>query len=259
MKAVILAGGYGTRISEESAVRPKPMVEIGDQPILWHIMKIYAHHGITDFIVACGYKGNMIKEYFSRMFLSSADVTFDLAGNTVEYHHSRIEPWRVTCVDTGLETMTGGRLRRVRSYVGDEPFCMTYGDGVSDIDITREIEFHRKSGRLATMAAVQAPGRFGAFTLGPDQMEVNHFHEKPDGDGAWINGGYFVLEPQVFDFIESDQEVWERRPMQELAHSGQLNAFRHNGFWHPMDTLRDKHVLEERWADGSAPWKTWED
>ena len=259
MKAVILAGGYGTRISEESTIRPKPMVEIGGRPILWHIMKIYAQHGITDFIVACGYKGSMIKEFFAGMFLSGADVTFDLQNNTMEYHQTRSEPWRVTCVDTGLETMTGGRLRRLRSYLGDEPFCMTYGDGVSDIDISSEIEFHRDSGRLATMAAVLAPGRFGAFTLGPDEVEVSQFHEKPVGDGAWINGGYFVLEPQVFDYLESDMEIWEQRPMQELAHSGQLNAFRHEGFWHPMDTLRDKHVLEELWAENKAPWKTWKD
>ena len=258
MKAVILAGGYGTRISEESAVRPKPMVEIGERPILRHIMKIYASHGITDFIVACGYKGGMIKDFFSRMYLSNADVTFDLKNNAMEFHHSRIEPWRVTCVDTGQNSMTGGRLRRVREYLDDETFCMTYGDGVSDIDLTRELEFHRESGRLATMAAVQVPGRFGAFTLGPDQAEVKHFQEKPKGDGAWINGGYFVLEPGVLDYLESDSDVWEKRPLQKLALDGQLNAFRHSGFWHPMDTLRDKHVLEDLWASGEAPWKKWE-
>ena len=257
MKAVILAGGYGTRISEESAVRPKPMVEIGEQPVLWHIMKTYACHGITDFVVACGYKGDMIKDFFSRMFLSSADVTFDLANNVVEYHHSRIEPWRVTCVDTGLNSMTGGRLRRVREYLDDEPFCMTYGDGVSDIDLTGEIEFHRQSGRMATMSAVQVPGRFGAFTLGPDQTEVKHFHEKPQGDGAWINGGYFVLEPGVFKYLESDADVWEQYPLQQMALAGELNAYRHEGFWHPMDTLRDKHVLEDLWSSGKAPWKIW--
>ncbi|HSR88142.1 MAG TPA: glucose-1-phosphate cytidylyltransferase [Pontiella sp.] len=257
MKVVILAGGYGTRISEESAVRPKPMVEIGEQPVLWHIMKTYACHGITDFIVACGYKGDMIKDYFSRMFLSCSDVTFDLANNMVEYHHSRIEPWRITCVDTGLNSMTGGRLLGVREYLDDEPFCMTYGDGVSDIDLTREIEFHRQSGGLATMAAVQVPGRFGAFTLGPEQVAVKHFQEKPHGDGAWINGGYFVLEPGVFDYLESTADVWEQRPLQQLALHGQLNAFRHEGFWHPMDTLRDKHVLEDLWSSGKAPWKIW--
>ena len=257
MKAVILAGGFGTRISEESAVRPKPMVEIGPEPILWHIMKMYAHHGISDFIVACGYKGNMIKEYFSRLYLSEADVTFDLKANALEVHHSRVEPWRVTCVDTGRESMTGGRLRRVREYLGDETFCMTYGDGVSDIDITREIEFHQKQDRLATMAAVKVPGRFGAFTLDSDQTEVKNFHEKPDGDGAWINGGFFVLEPGVFEYIGSDLEVWEREPMQELAKDGQLNAFRHDGFWQPMDSLRDKMVLEALWESGNPPWRVW--
>lgn len=259
MKAVILAGGFGTRISEESAVRPKPMVDIGPEPIIWHIMKTYAHHGVTDFVVACGYKGNTIKEYFSRIFMSEADVTFNLKDNTIEYHRSSVEPWRVTCVDTGLDSMTGGRLRRVRDYLDDETFCMTYGDGVANIDITHEIDFHRKSGRLATMAAVQAPGRFGAFTLGSDQVEVRHFQEKPEGDGAWINGGYFVLEPAVLDYIESDQEVWERRPLQQLALDGQLNAYRHSDFWHPMDTLRDKHVLEDLWTTQKAPWKVWED
>lgn len=259
MKAVILAGGYGTRISEESAVRPKPMVDIGPEPIIWHIMKTYAHYGITDFVVACGYRGNTIKEYFSRISLSEADVTFDLKNNTIEYHRSRVEPWRVTCVDTGMNSMTGGRLRRVCEYLDNETFCMTYGDGVANIDIAHEIEFHRKSGRLATMAAVQAPGRFGAFTLGPDQIKVEHFQEKPEGDGAWINGGYFVLEPEVIDYIESDLEVWERRPLQQLAVDGQLNAYRHSDFWHPMDTLRDKHVLENLWEVGEAPWKVWED
>lgn len=259
MKAVILAGGYGTRISEESAVRPKPMVDIGPEPIIWHIMKTYAHHGITDFIVACGYKGNVIKEYFSKIFLSEADVTFDLANNTIEYHRSRVESWRVTCVDTGLNSMTGGRLRRVREYLDDETFCMTYGDGVCNINISDEIEFHKKTGRKATMAAVQAPGRFGAFTLGPDQVEVKHFQEKPDGDGAWINGGYFVLEPDVIDYVDSDSVVWEREPLQQLALAGELNAYRHADFWHPMDTLRDKHVLEELWTSGRAPWKVWQD
>jgi glucose-1-phosphate cytidylyltransferase len=259
MKAVILAGGYGTRISEESTVRPKPMVEIGPEPILWHIMKIYAAHGITDFIVACGYKGNMIKEYFSKMFINEADVTFDLAGNSLEVHDSRVEPWRVTCVDTGSASMTGGRLRRVRKYLDNETFCMTYGDGVCDIDITAELEFHRKSGLLATMGAVRPPGRFGAFTLEPGEMQVNDFCEKPDGDGAWINGGFFVLEPGIFDYIDDDQTPWELEPLQRLAHAGQLGAFRHKGFWQPMDTLRDKHVLEDLWASGEAPWKVWKD
>lgn len=258
MKAVILAGGYGTRISEESIVRPKPMVEIGTEPILWHIMKIYAAHGITDFIVACGYKGNMIKEYFSRMYMEESDVTFDLANNRMEIHHSRVEPWRVTCVDTGMESMTGGRLRRVREYLDGETFCMTYGDGVSDIDITTELEFHRQSGLLATMGAVMPPGRFGAFTLKPQERTVHDFCEKPDGDGAWINGGFFVLEPGVLDYINSDAESWETDSLPRLAADGQLGAFRHKGFWQPMDTLRDKHVLEDLWESGEAPWKIWE-
>jgi glucose-1-phosphate cytidylyltransferase len=257
MKAVILAGGFGTRISEESTVRPKPMVEVGPQPILWHIMKIYAHHGITDFIVACGYKGDMIKEYFSKIFLSSADVTFNLKANSMEVHHARVEPWRVTCVDTGLDSMTGGRLRRVRNYLDDETFCMTYGDGVSDIDITAEIEYHRREGFLATMAAIKPPGRFGAFSLHPEDKRVNSFHEKPQGDGAWINGGFFVLEPKVIEYIDSDLESWEQAPLERLAEDGCLGAFRHAGFWQPMDTLRDKNVLEELWASGEAPWKVW--
>jgi glucose-1-phosphate cytidylyltransferase len=259
MKAVILAGGYGTRISEESAVRPKPMVEIGSQPILWHIMKIYAHYGITDFIVACGYKGEVIKEYFSKLFLSSADVTFDLKNNALEIHRARVEPWRVTCVDTGLSTMTGGRLRRVREYLDGETFCMTYGDGVSDVDIRDSIEFHRKQGGCATMTAIKPPGRFGAFTLRPDDEKVRNFHEKPQGDGAWINGGFFVMEPSVLDYVEADSEPLEKAPLQRLAEAGQLAAYRHSGFWHPMDTLHDKMVLEKIWAAGDAPWKIWKD
>jgi glucose-1-phosphate cytidylyltransferase len=254
MKAVILAGGFGTRISEESAVRPKPMVEIGSEPILWHIMKIYAHYGITDFIVACGYKGHVIKEYFSKLFLSASDVTFDLKNNSVEVHHSRMEPWKVTCVDTGLDSMTGGRMRRVRDYLDDETFCMTYGDGVSSIDVAAELEFHKKNGLLATMAAVKSPGRFGAFTLHPEEIVARNFQEKPDGDGAWINGGFFVLEPKVIDYIHSDLDVWERGPMQQLAVEGQLGAYRHDGFWQPMDSLRDKHVLEDLWTSGNPPW-----
>ena len=257
MKALLLAGGFGTRISEESVVRPKPLVEIGQQPIIWHIMKIYASHGITDFIVACGYKGDMIKEYFSRLFLSSADVTFDLKKNTMEVHYARAEPWRVTCVHTGMESMTGGRMRRVREYIGDETFCMTYGDGVSDIDLTAEIKYHRQQGLLATLVAVKPPGRFGAFSLHSENNNVSNFIEKPQGDGAWINGGFFVLEPKVFDYIDSDQEPWEQSPMQRLAEEGQLAAFRHTGFWQPMDTLRDKMVLEKLWASGEAPWKVW--
>jgi len=257
MKAVILAGGYGTRISEESSVRPKPMVEIGPQPILWHIMQIYAHHGINDFVVALGYRGNMIKEYFANYFLANADVTFDLGKNEMEVHHRRVEPWRVTLVDTGENSMTGGRLRRVRDYIDGETFCMTYGDGVSDVDVRASIDFHRKEGCLATMAAIKPPGRFGAFSLHPGDKRVQHFVEKPQGDGAWINGGFFVLEPGVLDYIESDSEPWERAPMQKLAEAGQLAAYRHTGFWQPMDTLRDKTVLEELWASGKAPWKVW--
>ncbi|MDF7806297.1 glucose-1-phosphate cytidylyltransferase [Pontiellaceae bacterium B12219] len=259
MKAVILAGGFGTRISEESTVRPKPMVEIGPEPILWHIMKIYAAHGITDFVVACGYKGFMIKEYFSKLYLNESDVTFDLKNDSIEIHHSRIPAWRVTCVDTGVESMTGGRLRRVREYLDDETFCMTYGDGVSDIDITAELEFHKNNGLLATMGSVKPPGRFGAFSLHPGESRVNEFCEKPDGDGAWINGGFFVLEPGVLDYIDTDKTSWELDPLQRLAEAGQLAAFRHKGFWQPMDTLRDKHVLEELWESGEAPWKVWND
>ncbi len=258
MKAVILAGGFGTRISEESAVRPKPMVEIGPQPILWHIMKIYAHHGVTDFIVACGYKGEVIKEYFSKLFLASSDVTFDLKKNTLEVHSSRVEPWRVTCVDTGIDSLTGGRVRRVRDYLDNETFCMTYGDGVSDIDITDEIAYHKREGLLATMAAIKPPGRFGAFSLKPDDKKVRSFYEKPEGDGAWINGGFFVLEPAAIDYVHSDLDSWERAPMQSLSEAGQLGAYRHAGFWHPMDTLHDKRVLDEMWVSGKSPWKVWQ-
>lgn len=257
MKAVILAGGYGTRISEESAIRPKPMVEIGSKPILWHILKIYSHYGVNDFIIACGYKGNMIKHFFADLFLDSADVTFDLANNSTEIHHAKAEPWRVTCVDTGLESMTGGRLRRVREYLDDEPFCMTYGDGVSDVNINEVIKYHKEEGALATMTAIKPPGRFGAFALHPDERRVSDFVEKPQGDGAWINGGYFVLDPKVLDYIPSDSEPWEKSPMQNLARDGQMAAYRHNGFWQPMDTLRDKMVLEELWESGKAPWKLW--
>ena len=257
MKAVILAGGYGTRISEESAIRPKPMVEIGSMPILWHILKIYSHYGINDFVIACGYKGNMIKHFFADLYIDSADVTFDLAKNTTEIHHAKAEPWRITCVDTGLESMTGGRLRRVRQYLDDEPFCMTYGDGVSDVNINEIIKYHKAEGALATMTAIKPPGRFGAFALHPDARRVSDFVEKPQGDGAWINGGFFVLEPKVLDYIPSDSEPWEKAPMQNLARDGQMAAYRHSGFWQPMDTLRDKMVLEELWESGEAPWKVW--
>lgn len=255
MKAVILAGGYGTRISEESGVRPKPMVEIGGKPVLWHIMKIYSCYGINDFIICCGYKGHVIKEYFANYFLDNADVTFNMSDNTMAVHRTETEPWNVTLVNTGYNTMTGGRLRRVRDYIGDETFCMTYGDGLSDVNIAELIDFHRANGKLATLTAVQQPGRFGAFTLSPEETSINHFQEKPNGsDMPWINGGFFVLEPDVIQYIEDDGSIWEQQPLEILARSGELSAFRHTGFWQPMDTLRDKNVLQELWQDGKAPW-----
>ncbi|MDQ3777505.1 MAG: glucose-1-phosphate cytidylyltransferase [Actinomycetota bacterium] len=257
MKAVVLAGGYGTRISEESAVRPKPMVEIGEKPILWHIMKLYAANGVTEFVVAAGYRGYLIKEYFANYYLHTTDVTVDLQNNTLTPHASTAEPWRVTIVDTGDGTMTGGRLARLRDYVGDDTFCLTYGDCVSDLDVAGEIDFHRRSGAAATVTAVQPPGRFGALTLRPGGTEVEHFMEKPTGDGGWVNGGFFVFEPTVFDYIESDATVLEREPLERLATGGKLTAYKHTGFWHPMDTLRDKVVLEELWSRGDAPWKVW--
>ncbi len=255
MKAVILAGGFGTRISEESAVKPKPMVEIGHRPILWHILKIYSSFGINDFIICCGYKGHAIKQFFADYYLSTSDVTFDLPNNEIEIHRCDSEPWRVTCVDTGERTMTGGRLRRVRDYLDGESFCMTYGDGVSDVNIEETIRFHREHGVLATLTAVQPGGRFGVFTLEGEQELVHDFAEKPDGDGAWVNGGFFVLEPGAIDYIDGDDVVWERLPMERLAHDGQLAAYRHKGFWQPMDSLRDRMLLEEHWASGRAPWK----
>jgi glucose-1-phosphate cytidylyltransferase len=257
MKAVILAGGYGTRLSEETGIKPKPMVEIGEQPILWHIMKIYSVHGINEFIICCGYKGHVIKQYFANYFLNSCDVTFDMRNNSMEIHQSASEPWKVTVVDTGLKTMTGGRLRRVKEYVSDGTFCMTYGDGVSDVDITKLIAFHRSHGRLATLTAVQPLGRFGVFSLDDGVDRIRYFKEKPQGDGAWLNGGFFVLEPGVMDYIEGDSTVWEQGPMNRLASDGQLHAYRHLGFWQPMDTLRDKLVIEELWESGKAPWKKW--
>ena len=257
MKAVILAGGFGTRISEESSIRPKPMVEIGGRPILWHIMKIYSAHGVNDFIICCGYKGYMLKEYFSKYFLHVSDVTFDIRKNNMEIHNNQAEPWRVTLVDTGEGTMTGGRLRRVREYIGNETFCLTYGDGVSDVDITGSIKFHKEQKTLATLTAVQPPGRFGVFNLPQNEHNIPSFHEKPEGSGAWVNGGYFVLEPKVIDYIEDESTVWEREPMDTLARNGMLSAYRHNGFWQPMDTLRDKNVLEKLWQSGQAPWKVW--
>lgn len=255
MKAVILAGGYGTRISEESHLKPKPMIEIGGRPILWHIMKIYSHYGINDFVICLGYKGYVIKEYFANYFLHMSDVTFDMAANRMEVHQHHGEPWRVTLVDTGQDTLTGGRLKRVQRYVGDETFCFTYGDGVTDLHIDRLIAFHRQHGKKATLTAIQPPGRYGALQL--QGISVSHFQEKPEGDGAWINGGYFVLEPEIFDEIEGDNTSWETTPLQRMAEVGQLMAFQHGGFWQAMDTLRDRNQLEELWQTGKPPWKVW--
>jgi len=257
VKAVILAGGFGTRISEESSIKPKPMVEIGGKPILWHIMKSYAAHGINDFIICCGYKSHIVKEYFAGYYLHCADVTFDLKNNEMEVHNCYAEPWRVTLVETGDDSMTGGRLKRVRDFVGDEAFCFTYGDGVSNVNISDLIAFHKAQGAVATLTAVQPPGRFGAFKLEHGEDKVSSFKEKPDGDGAWVNSGFFVLEPGVMDYIEGDSTVWEKEPMERLAGAGELTAYRHHGFWQPMDTLRDKHVLEDLWQSGQAPWKVW--
>jgi len=256
MKVVILAGGLGSRISEETVVRPKPMVEIGGKPILWHIMKGYSAAGIHEFVVCCGYKGYMIKEYFANYFLHMSDVTFDMQNNAMEVHQKHVEPWRVTLVDTGEQTMTGGRLKRVRSYVEADDFCMTYGDGVSDIDIKELVRFHVRSGKLATITAVQPPGRFGTLDVQGDM--VRSFVEKPHGDGAWINGGFFVLSPKVLNYIEGDDTVWEHNPLERLAAEGQLSAFVHRGFWQPMDTLRDKNLLEDLWHSSRAPWKVWD-
>jgi glucose-1-phosphate cytidylyltransferase len=257
MKAVILAGGLGTRLSEETSTRPKPMVEIGGKPILWHIMKMYSAHGINDFIICCGYKGYVIKEYFANYFLHMSDVTFNMRDNTMEVHDKRAEAWNVTLVDTGEDSMTGGRLRRVAEYVKDEEsFCFTYGDGVGDIDIRSTIEFHKKHGKAATLTATYPPGRFGALDI--RQGQVLNFKEKPKGDGAMINGGFFVLKPEVLKYIVDDGSVWEQGPLTTLATEGQLMAYEHQGFWQPMDTLRDKHLLEELWISGKAPWKSWE-
>jgi glucose-1-phosphate cytidylyltransferase len=257
VKAVILAGGYGTRISEESSIRPKPMVEIGEKPILWHIMKIYSAHGINNFVVCCGYKGYMIKEYFSNYFLHMSDVTFDMKNNLMEVHHNNVEPWKVTLVDTGEKTMTGGRIKRVKDYIDNGTFCLTYGDGVTDVNVSELVKFHCDQNALATLTAVQAPGRFGAIRLERNQTKISSFREKPLGDGAWINGGFFICEPRVMDYIRDDSTVWEQEPLQRLAEEGKLAAFKHDGFWHPMDTLRDKNVLEELWQSGEAPWKVW--
>jgi len=255
MKAVILAGGLGTRISEETNVKPKPMVEIGGRPILWHIMKLYSHYGINEFIICAGYKGYVIKEYFANYFLHMSDVTFDLQENAMEVHKKRSEPWKVTIVDTGESTMTGGRLLRVRDYIGDETFCCTYGDGVGDVDITALIKFHKDSGRLASLTGVQPPGRFGAIDLLEDK--VLSFQEKPQGDGSWINGGFFVLSPAVLDLISNDATVWEKEPLENLAERGELGIYRHRGFWRPMDTLRDRIELDNLWDSQCAPWKIW--
>jgi glucose-1-phosphate cytidylyltransferase len=257
MKVVILAGGLGTRISEETHLKPKPMIEIGGRPILWHIMKIYSSHGVNEFIICCGYKGYVIKEYFANYFLHMSDVTFDMSSNQMEVHQKKAEPWRVTLVDTGDETLTGGRLKRVASYVcDDEAFCFTYGDGVADVDVSKQIAFHKRHGKLATVTAVQPPGRYGALVR--EGTSVQGFQEKPPGDGAWINGGFFVLKPKVIDLIEGDETSWEGGPLETISRNGQLESFEHRGFWQPMDTLRDKNNLEELWSAGKAPWKTWE-
>ena len=255
MKAVILAGGLGTRISEESHLKPKPMIEIGGKPVLWHIMKSYSHYGITDFIICLGYKGYVVKEYFANYFLHMSDVTFDMANNRMEVHQAYAEPWRVTLIDTGQDTLTGGRLKRVREHIGDETFCFTYGDGVADIDIAALIAFHRAHGKQATVTAIQPPGRYGALNV--DAGSVRSFQEKPAGDGAWINGGFFVLEAAVLDLIDGDQTSWEAAPLVDLARQDQLMAYHHSGFWQAMDTLRDKNHLEDLWR-ASPPWKVWE-
>lgn len=255
MKAVILAGGLGTRISEESHLKPKPMIEIGGRPILWHIMKLYGHYGITEFVICCGYKGYIVKEYFKNYFLHMSDVTFDMRDNKMEVHQQNAEPWRVTLVDTGELTQTGGRLKRVAEHIGDDTFCLTYGDGVSNVDIAALVAFHKAGGRAATVTAVQPAGRFGAIELRDDQ--VSHFIEKPEGDGRWISGGFFVCEPSVLDRIDGDTTIWEREPLESLADDGQLSAYRHSGFWAAMDTLRDRNVLEDLWAEDRAPWRVW--
>jgi len=257
MKVVILAGGKGTRLAEETVARPKPMIEIGEKPILWHIMKTYSHHGFNDFVICLGYKGYLIKEYFSNYFLHNCDVTFDVSANEMCVHQNVNEPWRVTLVDTGSETMTGGRIKRVSEYLGGETFMLTYGDGVADVDIKTLYDFHRSHGKQATVTAVQPLGRFGAMGVTPEGA-VSVFQEKPVGDGSWVNGGFFVLEPAVLEHISADDTIWEREPLEQLAARGELVAHRHQGFWQPMDTLRDKQHLEQLWESGEAPWKVWE-
>lgn len=256
MKAVILAGGLGTRISEETSVKPKPMIEIGGKPILWHILKMYSFHGINDFIICAGYKGYVIKEYFANYFMHMSDITFDMESNEMLVHRKKAEPWKVSIVDTGDSSMTGGRIKRVREYIGDSAFCCTYGDGVSDVDITALIERHQSSGKKATLTGVLPPGRFGALNIQGEL--VKSFQEKPEGDGSWINGGFFVLEPAVFDYIDGDDTIWEREPLENLAADDELGIYKHSGFWKPMDTLRDKIELENLWEANQAPWKTWE-
>lgn len=256
MKVVLLAGGLGTRLSEETVLKPKPMVEIGGMPILWHIMKIYSSHGYNEFVVCLGYKGYLIKEYFANYFLHKSDVTIDLSNNSLKIHDSQAEPWKITLVDTGNESMTGGRIKRVQEHIGDNPFLLTYGDGVSNVDITKLVQFHKENGKFCTVTSVQPSGRFGALDIGQNN-EVHSFMEKPKGDGAWINGGFFVCEPSVFDFIEGDSTTWEREPMEQIAKENQMVTFKHEGFWKPMDTLRDKQELEADWSTGKAKWKIW--
>ena len=258
MKVVILAGGLGTRLSEETQILPKPMVKIGGKPILWHIMKIYSHYGHNDFIICCGYKGEIIKEYFSNYFLNNSDVTFDLRNNQMRVHQNRSEPWSVTLVDTGPDTMTGGRLKRVRDYIGNETFHLTYCDIITDVNLDKLLLYHKSQNTLATLTAVQKPGRFGAFFLHEEQNRIHKFHEKPVRHNEWINSGYFVLEPKIFDYIEGDQTTWEHEPLDALAGEGQLSAFRHGGFFQTMDTLKEKNLLEEIWNSGNCPWKTWD-
>jgi glucose-1-phosphate cytidylyltransferase len=255
MKCVILAGGLGTRLTEETQLKPKPMIEIGGKPLLWHVMKLYSSHGINDFIVCCGYRGYVIKEYFANYFLHMSDVTFDIASNKMEVHHKKAEAWRVTVVDTGEETMTGGRIRRIGAHIGEGTFCLTYGDGVSNVDINAALKSHQAARKKATVTAVRPPGRFGSLDI--VDGEVTGFNEKPDGDGGWINGGFFVLEPSVLELIEGDTTIWERQPLEQLSRNGELNAFQHEGFWQPMDTLRDKLHLEDLWNSGKAPWRIW--
>jgi glucose-1-phosphate cytidylyltransferase len=256
MKVVLLAGGLGTRLSEETVLKPKPMVEIGGMPILWHIMKIYAAHGFNDFVVCLGYKGYVVKEYFANYFLHKSDVTIDMSDNSIKVHDSQAEPWKITLVDTGNESMTGGRIKRIQPHVGNEPFMLTYGDGVSDVNITELVKFHQSHGKHCTVTAVQPSGRFGALNLAEDQT-VQSFMEKPKGDGAWINGGFFVCQPEVFDYIDGDSTIFEKEPMEKIAADGEMKAFHHSGFWKPMDTLRDKHELEEDWSNNVAKWKIW--